>query len=168
MFAYKCENNNSCPFKVMNGKITDVNFNSHHRCGPKKTGKTQKIAPKKRSFLILDEKMGESDSSGECRSEEVLALRIKFPTKIPVSADSSPPVRVTQVFVADYNKKVCERDAFAPSGQMQVSGASGDHSLAVPNHNQVRHPLKSLKPSQVVLQKQASIGAHPRIVFTSQ
>ncbi|XP_044261395.1 microtubule-associated proteins 1A/1B light chain 3C-like [Tribolium madens] len=65
LFAYKCENNNSCPFKVMNGRITDVNFNSH-RCGAKKT------------------EMGDSDSSGEVRSEEVLALRIKFPTKVPI------------------------------------------------------------------------------------
>jgi hypothetical protein len=29
--------------------------------------------------------MDDSDSSGEVRSEEVLALRNKFPTKIPVS-----------------------------------------------------------------------------------
>jgi microtubule-associated protein 1 light chain len=67
LFAYKCENNNSCPFKVMTGKITDFNFNSH-RCRPKKT----------------EVKMDDSDSSGEVRSEEVLALRNKFPTKIPI------------------------------------------------------------------------------------
>ncbi|KAJ3651854.1 hypothetical protein Zmor_017862 [Zophobas morio] len=65
LFAYKCENNNSCPFKVMNGKIKDFNFNNQ-RC--KKT----------------DGIMGDSESSGEVKSEEVLALRVKFPTKIPI------------------------------------------------------------------------------------
>jgi hypothetical protein len=50
LFAYKCENNNSCPFKVMTGKITDFNFNSH-RCRPKKTGQLR-LFP--RLFLVSE------------------------------------------------------------------------------------------------------------------
>lgn len=30
LFAYKCENNNRCLSKVMNGKTTDVNFNNQN------------------------------------------------------------------------------------------------------------------------------------------
>ncbi|RZC39661.1 microtubule-associated proteins 1A/1B light chain 3C-like [Asbolus verrucosus] len=70
LFAFKCENNNRCLFRAMNGKITDFNSNNH-RCGAKKT--------------VLDDKMEETSCGvREVRNEEVLALRNKFPTKIPI------------------------------------------------------------------------------------